>query len=245
MATSNPDVGTQLFRLVVGHVEFSEEDPIFLVDPACVKDKVLKKLLREKDMFDRKDRIRLHNVTGADGMAMLRADEADFAVGSMLEMPDDLSYYPVFNFNPTLITPLDHPLANREKITLEEIAEYDLILPPRYLSTWGQVKSVFQQNNIQHKVTIEAGGWAVIKKYVEMGLGISIVTDICLEKSDQLGTTSVKDFFPTRSYGIVMRRGKFIPAQAKRFIELMAPEFFHRAGDEAERPLKAVSSNKP
>lgn len=189
-------------------------------------------------------RIRLHNVTGADGMAMLRADEADFAVGSMLEMPDDLSYYPVFNFNPTLITPLDHPLANREKITLEEIAEYDLILPPRYLSTWGQVKSVFQQNNIQHKVTIEAGGWAVIKKYVEMGLGISIVTDICLEKSDQLGTTSVKDFFPTRSYGIVMRRGKFIPAQAKRFIELMAPEFFHRAGDEAERPLKAVSSNK-
>ena len=190
-------------------------------------------------------RIRLHNVTGADGMAMLRADEADFAVGSMLEMPDDLSYYPVFNFNPTLITPLDHPLANREKITLEEIAEYDLILPPRYLSTWGQVKSVFQQNNIQHKVTIEAGGWAVIKKYVEMGLGISIVTDICLEKSDQLGTTSVKDFFPTRSYGIVMRRGKFIPAQAKRFIELMAPEFFHRAGDEAERPLKAVSSNKP
>ena len=104
---------------------------------------------------------------------------------------------------------------------------------------------MFQQNNIQHKVTIEAGGWAVIKKYVEMGLGISIVTDICLEKSDQLGTTSVKDFFPTRSYGIVMRRGKFIPAQAKRFIELMAPEFFHRAGDEAERPLKAVSSNKP
>ena len=188
--------------------------------------------------------IRLHNVTGADGMAMLRADEADFAVGSMLEMPDDLSYYPVFNFNPTLITPLDHPLANREKITLEEIAEYDLILPPRYLSTWGQVKSVFQQNNIQHKVTIEAGGWAVIKKYVEMGLGISIVTDICLEKSDRLGTTCVKEFFPTRSYGIVMRRGKFIPAQAKRFIELMAPEFFHRAGDEAERPLKAVSSNK-
>ena len=34
-------------------------------------------------------RIRLHNVTGADGMAMLRADEADFAVGSMLDMPDD------------------------------------------------------------------------------------------------------------------------------------------------------------
>ena len=175
-------------------------------------------------------RIRLHNVTGADGMAMLRADEADFAVGSMLDMPDDVSYFPVFEFNPTLITPLDHPLAKQGRVTLEDIAKYDLILPPRYLSTWGLVKSVFQQYNIQHKVALEAGGWAVIKKYVEMGLGISIVTDICLEENDKLATISVKEYFPTRSYGIVLRRGKFIPAQAKRFIELLVPDFFRKPG---------------
>lgn len=175
-------------------------------------------------------RIRLHNVTGADGMAMLRADEADFAVGSMLDMPDDVSYFPVFEFDPALITPLDHPLANQKHVTLEDIAKYDLILPPRYLSTWGLVKSVFQQYNIQHKVALEAGGWAVIKKYVEMGLGISIVTDICLEENDRLATIPVKKYFPTRSYGIVLRRGKFIPAQAKRFIELLAPDFFHKPG---------------
>ncbi len=175
-------------------------------------------------------RIRLHNVTGADGMAMLRADEADFAVGSMLDMPDDVSYHPVFEFNPALITPLDHPLAERDHVTLQDIAKYDLILPPRYLSTWGLVKSVFQQYNIPHKVTLEAGGWAVIKKYVEMGLGISIVTDICLEENDRLATIPVKEYFPTRSYGIVLRRGKFIPAQAKRFIEILAPDFFHRPG---------------
>jgi len=174
-------------------------------------------------------RIRLHNVTGADGMAMLRADEADFAVGSMLDMPDDVSYHPVFNFNPTLITPLDHPLAKKKQVTLEQIAEYDLILPPRYLSTCGLVKSVFQQFNIPHKVSLEAGGWAVIKKYVEMGLGISIVTDICLEEGDQLATIPVNEFFPARSYGIVIRRGKFIPAQAKRFIEMLAPDFFNDA----------------
>lgn len=187
-------------------------------------------------------RIRLHNVTGADGMAMLPADEADFAVGSMLDMPDDLSYFPVFNFNPTLITPLNHPLAKRRKVTLEEIAQYNMILPPRYLSTWSQVKSVFQQHNVQHRVTLEAGGWAVIKKYVEMGLGISIVTDICLVESDQLATISVKEFFPTRSYGIVIRRGKFIPAQAKRFIELLAPNYFHRVG--AAEGLEIVKTVK-
>jgi len=192
-------------------------------------------------------RIRLHNVTGADGMAMLRADEADFAVGSMLDMPDDLSYFPVFNFSPMLITPRDHPLAGKQQVTLEEIAAYDLILPPRYLSTWGLVKSVFQQHNIPHKVTIEAGGWEVIKKYVEMGLGISIVTDICLEDDDNLATIPVKEHFPSRSYGIVIRRGKFIPAQAKRFIEMLAPDFFHRPGvssDELDASLVSALEQK-
>ncbi len=179
-------------------------------------------------------KIRLHNVTGVDGMAMLRADEADFAVGSMLNTPDDISYHPVFRFHPTLITPLGHPLSGRTQVTLEEIARYDLILPPRYLSTWGIVKSVFQQSSIAHKVTLEAGGWAVIKKYVEQGLGISIVTSICLEEGDQLGTIPVREHFPSRSYGVVIRRGKLLPAQAKQFIEMLAPDLFHRPGGSHE-----------
>ncbi len=189
-------------------------------------------------------RIRLHNVTGADGMSMLRADEADFAVGSMIDAPDDVSYHPVFTFLPTLITPLDHPLADKETVTLKEIAEYNLILPPRYLSTWSVVTSVFQQHDIQHRVALEAGGWEVIKKYVEMGLGISIVTDICLDSSDKLARIPVTQYFPKRTYGIVVRRGKFIPAQAKRFIEMLAPDYFHRGFSQSVAPaLSAVDES--
>ncbi len=175
-------------------------------------------------------KIRLHNVTGADGLAMLRADEVDFIVSSMFDTPEDLNYYPILTFYPVLITPPDHPLAKRRKVTLEDIAEYDLILPPRYLSTWGLVKSIFQQHNIEHRVILETGGWTVIKRYVEMGLGISIVTDVCLEESDRLAVLPVKEYFPARNYGIVLRRGKFIPAQAKRFVEILAPDFFRRYG---------------
>ena len=202
---------------------------------------ILPKYLKDFSSMYPGVRIRLHNVTGADGMAMLRADEADFAVGSMIDMPDDLSYFPVFNFSPTLIMPVGHPLAECDHVTLEDIARYNLILPPRYLSTWGVVKSVFQQHNIQHNVSLEAGGWEVIKKYVEMGLGISIVTDICLEDSDNLAKIPVSEFFPTRSYGIVIRRGKFIPAQAKRFIELLAPDYFHHTGTFAQTDTMKVA----
>jgi hypothetical protein len=34
------------------------------------------------------------------------------------------------------------------------------------------------------------------------------------------------DIFPRRTYGVMTRRGKFLSHQAKRFIELMKPDFF-------------------
>ncbi|EDY85907.1 transcriptional regulator, LysR family [gamma proteobacterium HTCC5015] len=165
--------------------------------------------------------VRLHNVTGRDGMSMLKADEVDFAVGSMLEPVEDINYYPIFSYDPVLITPPDHPLAQRESVSLHDISPYGLILPPRHLSTWRMVKLVFQQHNADYKIALEAGGWEVIKKYVELGMGVSIVTDICLNESDKVARIPLNRYFPKRSYGVVMRRGKFISPQARRFLEIL------------------------
>ena len=170
-------------------------------------------------------RLKLHNVTGRDGLAMLRANEVDLAVGSMLEVPADIDYHPFVTYDPTLITPLDHPLARRERVRLEDISPFGLILPPRHLSTWRIVDLGFRQHNLEYQVALEAGGWEVIKKYVELGLGISIVTDVCLTGRERLGRIPLSDYFPRRSYGTVVRRGKFLSPQAKRFIEMMDPRF--------------------
>lgn len=165
--------------------------------------------------------LNLRNVTGRDGMSLLRADEADFAVGSMIERVEDMNYFPIFSFDPVLIAPKDHPLAEKERLTLKDISPYGLILPPRHLSTWRMVKMAFEQRNIPYKVTLEAGGWEVIKKYVSMGLGISIVTDICLNGHENLCTIPLSEYFPKRSYGVVTRKGKHISPQARSFFELM------------------------
>lgn len=169
--------------------------------------------------------LKMHNVTGRDGLKMLRSDEIDFAVGSMLEVPEDIEYKPVVNYDPMLITPLGHPLAEKaaagEEVTLEDVSQFGLILPPSHLSTWRIVKYVFQQNNLTFTVTLEAGGWEVIKKYVSLGMGISIVTDICLEGTERLARIPLTQYFPQRSYGLVLRKGRFLSPQARRFMEIM------------------------
>lgn len=165
--------------------------------------------------------LKIHNETGRDGLKMLREDEIDLVVGSMLDVPDDITYQKVVTFDPVLITPLGHPLAQHQHVTLEEISQYGLILPPRHLSTWRMVKYVFQQHNLTFTVTLEAGGWEVIKKYVELGMGISIVTAICLTGSEKLARIPLKQYFPQRSYGLVLRKGRFLSPQAKRFVEIL------------------------
>lgn len=163
--------------------------------------------------------VQLRNVTGRDGLAMIREDEVDFAVGSMLDVPTDISYTPMYTFDPALIMPPGHELAGKHRIELEDIAPFGLILPPRRLTTWRLVDRVFQQHGIPFKVVLEVGGWEVIKRYVEAGFGLSLVTGICLREDDNLVARNMSRYFPKRSYGVVSRRGRHLPAPARAFLE--------------------------
>jgi len=172
--------------------------------------------------------LKLHNVTGRDGLSMIRSDQVDFAVGSMLEVPDDIRYEPIVTYYPALICSKEHPLAKKQMVTLEDIAEHGLILPPRHLSTWRIVELVFKQHNLDLNVSLEAGGWEVIKKYVELNMGVSIVTDVCLTGEDNLCAKPLGKYFPTRSYGIVSRRGKFLSPAAVRYIDMLRDSYADR-----------------
>lgn len=172
----------------------------------------------------------LHNVTGTDGMALLRSDEVDFAVGSMVDVPHDVSYEPLYHFDPLLITPLDHPLVGKSEIRLEDLSPFGLILPPKRLTTYRLVDLVFQRRKVPYHVAIEVGGWEVIKQYVAMGLGISIVTGMCIRDTDRerLAVRNLRSYFPQRSYGVVVRKGKVLSAEARAFIDLIRPGLFIR-----------------
>lgn len=173
-------------------------------------------------------RLSLHNVTGAGGLNLLRSDEVDLAVGSMLDVPADLDYVPAYRFDPMLIVPPGHPLADKPEIALADLSPYGLILPPQRLTTYRLVDLVFQQARVPYTVALEVGGWEVIKQYVAMGMGISIVTAICLTDADRerLVARSLAKFFPARSYGVVMRKGKFLSPQARDFVQLIKPDLF-------------------
>ncbi len=180
----------------------------------------IEKLVHEYPHID----LRLHNVTGKAGLAQLRAGDVDIAVGPMLDAPPDIQFYPVVSYEPTLIACPDHPLAQRKRITLRDVAQYPLILPPRDQSTYRLVEMVFEEHSLSRDVKLEVGGYEVIKTYVKLGLGISIVLSHCLTGDEGLFTAPLGRYFASRTYGLVLRKGRPISPATERFILTMCPD---------------------
>lgn len=172
-------------------------------------------------------RLKIANVTGRSGRDLLMSDDVDLAVSSMLEVPESLEYSPFVSYDPILITPKDHPLTKIEKVSLQDISKYGLILPPSHFSSWNLIKMVFGLNGVKYNVSLEAGGWEVVKRYIGIGLGISIVTEICINDLDRenFGIIPLDHYFPVRKYGVVIRKEKLISAPTKRFIEILTNHY--------------------
>ncbi len=192
---------------------------------------VLPELLRAFMARHPKVHVRLHNLTGQDLVTAVRQDQVDIAIGSSLDLPDDVVYKATYTYNLKLITPRDHMLADQDEITLNDLGAGELILPPRHLTTWRLVNLVFQQHDIPCKVRLEVGGWEIMKRYVELGFGIGIASSICLTGEERLAIRDLPDVFPRRTYGVMLRRGRFLSPQARRFLELMAPEVFSEGNE--------------
>jgi DNA-binding transcriptional LysR family regulator len=162
--------------------------------------------------------VRLQQVTGAEGLERLRSGLVDMAVGPLGPVPADIEFHPVVSYDPVIITCIGHPLVSRQPLTLEEVSQYPLILPPRNLSTWPMVDSTFKKHGLAYQVAMEVGGWEVIKKYVELGLGISIISSIGITGKEKLSVIPAARFFPKRTYGVVLRKGRLLSPQARRFV---------------------------
>jgi len=164
--------------------------------------------------------LRLHNVTGLEGLEQLRSGLVDFAVGPLMSVPEDIEFHPVVSYEPVVITCVGHPLAGK-RLSLREISRYPLILPPRGLSTWNLVDSTFKKHGLSYEVAMEVGGWEVIKKYVELGLGISLIISIGITRQERLEVLPAGEFFPKRTYGVVLGKGRILTPQARRFVSLL------------------------
>ena len=170
-------------------------------------------------------RLRVRSCLLSEGVELLLDDEVEFVLGVKDPYPEDaLEYRQILPYDIVLITSLDHPLSGRETVSPEEASAWPAIVPTpgTYSRQFGETAA--RQFGFDVTAAIRVGGWGVIKRYVEQGLGISIVPSISIQGTDRLSVIPLKEHFPTRSFGVFTRRGKFLTPPARRLLRLMIPE---------------------
>ena len=161
--------------------------------------------------------------SGTDRITWLRAHEVELAFGAMDVVPPDMELRRLFTSEAMLITPLGHPLAGRTDPSPAEVASFPMIAHPpgHYLRTL--MDGVARHLGVRLDVVMELGAWDVIKRHVEMGVGIAVVPEIALDESDRVGRTSLVPRIPRRHYGVYWRREGTLSRLAQEFLELVEP----------------------
>ena len=168
-------------------------------------------------------RVNVRTGTGRERLDWLRAYEVDVAFGAVDVPPPDLSFHFTAASRLFLITAEDHPLAGRKSVDISEAVKYPAIVPPSGTSVRRVAELVIRQHRLAVNVVMEVGGWSVIKRYVEAGVGISIVPELCLTERDRVWRIPVDRYLPDRRYGVLMRRGQVPSLAAERFVQLLDP----------------------
>ena len=164
----------------------------------------------------------------SEGVQRLLDVELEFVIGEnkpAVRNRQDIQYHHVAYYDYVLITAPDHPLAGRETVSLEEIAAYPAVVPPPGMGNRQREDTGAQRFGFEWNIAIEVGRWGVIKRYVEQGLGASIVPSFCISENDELSTVPLKDSLPAHSYGVITRRGQLLTSATSRLIQLMAPDY--------------------
>jgi len=132
--------------------------------------------------------------------------------------------------NPLVVlAAIDHPLANKKKITLKRIAEEPFLSREFGSGTRIAIERFFSAHGLQLKTRIELGSNEAIKQAVIGGLGISILSRHTLALDapmGQLAVLDVQDFPINRQWYYAYLSGKKISVVAEAFLSYLkqAPE---------------------
>lgn len=177
-------------------------------------------------------RLRVRSCPMGDGMKLLRGGQVELVLGAHIRVATRvLEYREIVAYDIVLITALDHPLTGRRRVTPQEVAAWPAIVPPVETESMRFGESVARQLGVDVNAAIEVGGWEVIKRYVETGLGISVVPSICVHETDRLAVIPLQEYFETRSYGVYTRRGQALTQPARRLLQLLTGDGAKPAGE--------------
>jgi DNA-binding transcriptional LysR family regulator len=175
--------------------------------------------LVELSLFDR---------SHAEIIELVKNGDVDFGITLESLAPGSFGKMRWKQVESVLLAPKGHPLVQSKQVTLEEIAEYPLILPPKSneYSSHNKLEELFREHGLRFRVIMESSNVELSSLYVEMGLGVTYATvdRDCLPKfkDRKLEFIPLTHYFEPEHIVVIFRQDREHNAYKKSFLNVLS-----------------------
>ena len=212
--------------------EAEEHGPVVL---AATPDIIPHTLLRVVRVFlERHPHIHLtiKSATRAEVSDIVANGDADMGVVQHYDRNDAFEFEALFVYERALITPLGHPLLDAPVESIEQIADYPLILMGEGTYTRDLLVSELNRRGVTYEIVVDLDSMDMIKRYVALGMGVSVGPRLAIDPEDHdvLGVVSLANILPVEQWGILTPKGKHISTPARHFMTVMRDALANQGG---------------
>jgi LysR family transcriptional regulator, cys regulon transcriptional activator len=169
--------------------------------------------------------ISLHQGAPDQVAQMLMQDVAEIGIATeSLSAYEELVTLPCYEWQHVLVLPLNHPLASKETISLEDIAAESLVTYHPSFTGRGRIDQAFAAKKLHPRIALEAIDSDVIKTYVRLGLGIGIVAEMAV-KDDPVQDLAVRPLGQLLGMNVArvaFKRGAYLRHFVYHFAQLLS-----------------------
>ena len=170
--------------------------------------------------------ISLHQGSPEQVARMVIEEVADLGLATeSLTDREELVSLPCYEWRHVVVMPAGHPLAQAERITLEDLALWPLVSYHPSFSGRTRVDQAFAARQLKPNIVLEAIDADVIKTYVRIGLGVGIVAELAVRDDPPGGdlvSRPVGHLFGSNVTRIAFKRGAYLRNFVYAFAEMMS-----------------------
>ena len=170
--------------------------------------------------------ISLHQGAPEQVAKMVFEEVADLGLATeTLSGYDGLVTLPCYEWQHVVVMPPGHPLAQLERISLEDLAIVPLVSYHPSFSGRTRVDQAFAARQLKPNIVLEAIDADVIKTYVRIGLGVGIVAEIAVRDDPPGGdlvSRPVGHLFGQNVTHLAFKRGAYLRNYVYVFAEMLS-----------------------
>ena len=152
---------------------------------------------------------------------------ADLGLVAYPEVRSSFATVPFYEDELVVICSVEHALASRETVRLRDLEGRPFVAFVTELPTRRAIDAILHKHSVRPEIRMQCDNIEILKKMVEVGLGISLVPYLAARQEARSGALRVlrfSDHVIRRPLALIHRKGKALSRPQRAFVDLLVRE---------------------